>query len=75
MGKRCTPVAPDIDGEEEEQPDDVNEMPVPGSGFEAEMLLRGEVAGKRAEQADDQKIVPTRTWNPWKPVAMKKVAP
>ena len=45
---------PDIDAGEEEQPDHVDEMPVPGGGFEAEMLLWREMAGERAEQADDQ---------------------
>ena len=67
--------APDIDAGEQEQPDHVNEVPVPGRGLEAEMLLRLEVAGKGAEQADGQEDGSDRTWKPWKPVAMKKVAP
>ena len=33
------PAAPDVDAEEQEQPDDVDEMPVPGRRLEAEMLL------------------------------------
>src|SRR5579871_3723268 len=45
---------PHIDAGEQEQPDDVDEMPVPGGELEAEMLLRREMAGERAEQADDQ---------------------
>ena len=32
-------VAPDIDADEQEQPHHVDEMPVPGGEFEAEMLL------------------------------------
>ena len=67
--------APDIDEGEQEQPDHVDEVPVPGGGLEAEMLLGREVAGQRADQADVRKIVPMMTWKPWKPVAMKKVAP
>src|SRR3546814_1485525 len=43
---------PDIDGEEREQPDDIDEMPIPGSRFETEMLLGGEVAIVKALQAD-----------------------
>src|SRR5205085_7498182 len=46
--------APDIDADEQEQPDHVNEMPVPGGEFEAEMLGRREMAGHGAEQADSQ---------------------
>src|SRR6185369_3047279 len=49
---RRAPAAPDIDGGEEEQPYDVDEMPVPGGRLEAEMLLRSEVALVSAEQAD-----------------------
>ncbi len=49
---RRAPATPDIDGEEQEQPDDVNEVPVPGSGLEAEMLLWRKAAGNGAEQAD-----------------------
>src|SRR3546814_16637214 len=43
---------PDIDGEEQEQPDDIDEMPIPGSRFETEMLLGGEVAIVKALQED-----------------------
>ena len=46
--------APDIDAGEEEQPDHVDEMPVPGGGFEAEMTGRGELARDGAAQADGQ---------------------
>src|SRR5689334_22807749 len=46
--------APHIDAGEEEQPDDVDEMPVPGGSLKAEMLLGAEMTAERAEQADDQ---------------------
>src|ERR1700738_3939522 len=46
--------APDIDADEQEQPHHVDEMPVPGGEFEAEMLGRREVSGIGAEQADQQ---------------------
>src|ERR1700737_667435 len=45
---------PDIDADEQEQPDHVDEVPVPGGELEAEMLLRREVAGIGASQAHDQ---------------------
>src|SRR3546814_15521156 len=48
------PAAPDIDDDEEEQPHDVDEVPVPGGGFETEMLLRGEMTLIGAHEADDQ---------------------
>src|SRR3546814_13576099 len=46
--------APDIDDDDEEQPHDVDEVPVPGGGFETEMLLRGEMTLIGAQEADDQ---------------------
>src|ERR1700685_3364184 len=46
--------APHIDAGEQEQPDHVDEVPVPGAELEAEMLGRGELAGHGTEQADDQ---------------------
>ncbi|KAH2775450.1 hypothetical protein KXW38_002127, partial [Aspergillus fumigatus] len=46
--------APHIDADEQEQPDHVDEMPVPGGELEAEMLLRRELAGIGAQQADQQ---------------------
>src|SRR5438552_15255195 len=49
---------PNINAGKEEQPDDVDEMPVPGRGLEAEMLLGAEVALERAEQADGQEYGP-----------------
>src|SRR5262249_29254275 len=46
--------APHIYAGKQEQPYNVNEVPVPGGKFEAEMLLRAKVAGHRAQQTDDQ---------------------
>ena len=45
---------PDIDGHEQEQPDNVNEVPVPSCRFETDVTLWGEVAPQRAHQADKQ---------------------
>jgi hypothetical protein len=67
--------APDVDGGEQEQPDHVDEVPVPGSGLETEVLLRGVGPLIARIRQTSRKIVPTMTWKPWKPVAMKKVAP
>src|SRR3954454_4202390 len=47
-------MAPDIDADKQEQPNDVDEVPVPRGEFEAEMLLRAEMPGVGAQQADDQ---------------------
>src|SRR6266700_6093287 len=47
-------MTPDIDAGKQEQPDHVDEVPVPGGEFEAEVLGRREVAGIGAPQADDQ---------------------
>src|SRR5450756_1056481 len=46
--------APHIYAGEQEQPHHVDEMPIPGGKLEAEMLLGIEVAGQRADQADDE---------------------
>src|SRR5271168_4860720 len=51
---RGAPGTPDIDAGEQEQPHHVDEMPVPGREFEAQMLLRRKLAELGAEQADDQ---------------------
>src|SRR5262245_63338200 len=53
MGERRT-ATPDVDAGEQEQPDHVDEVPVPGGELEAEVLLRGELAGIGAREADDQ---------------------
>src|SRR5438270_12691814 len=49
---RRAPAAPDVERREQEQPHDVDEMPVPRSGLEAEVLPRREVAAVGADQAD-----------------------
>lgn len=46
--------APDVDGQEEEQPYDIDEVPVPGSSFEADMPRWRKVAFQGAEVADRQ---------------------
>src|ERR1700722_14751220 len=51
---RHAPGAPHVDAGKQEQPHDVDEMPVPGGEFEAQMLRRLELAGERARKADDQ---------------------
>src|SRR5687768_57302 len=43
--------APDIDAGEQEQPDHVDEVPVPGGELEAEMLGRRELAHVGTDQA------------------------
>src|SRR5437868_4538599 len=43
--------APPVDADEQEQPDNVDEMPVPSRRFEAEMMVRLEMALGRAPQA------------------------
>src|SRR5215475_4387127 len=53
-GGRAGAAEPDVDADEQEQPDHVDEVPVPGGKFEAEMLLRREVTSIGAEQADQQ---------------------
>ena len=45
---------PDIDIDEQEEPDDVNEMPIPGGRLETHMLFRREMPTPRPEEADEQ---------------------
>ena len=53
--ERSTPIrSPKIDGDEEEEPHNVNEVPVPSSKFETEMLLRREMTSRGAQQAHCQ---------------------
>src|SRR5690349_1358785 len=40
----CARAAPPVDADEEEQPDHVDEVPVPGRGLEAEVVRRREMA-------------------------------
>ena len=49
---------PDVDGKEQEQPDHVDKVPVPGGGFKPNMLFRGEIPLDRTDQADRQKDGP-----------------
>ncbi len=44
----------DVDKREQEQPHHVDEMPIPGSGFEAEMLGGRELPRHQTEQAHRQ---------------------
>src|SRR3954465_3758291 len=46
--------SPPVDAEEQEQPDHVDEVPVPGGRLEAEMLVGREVAYPGTDQADQQ---------------------
>src|ERR1044071_710756 len=46
--------APDVYAGEQEQPDHVDEMPIPGGKFEAEVLLWSEMPRHGAEQTNDQ---------------------
>jgi hypothetical protein len=50
----AAPIAPDVNAEEEEDPDHVHEVPIPLGEFQAEMLFRLEVAGIGAQQAHEQ---------------------
>src|SRR5262249_61847740 len=52
LGRRAR--SPDIYAGEQEQPDHVDEVPVPSGEFEAEVLFRREVPGHGAKQADGQ---------------------
>src|SRR5229473_7180454 len=50
--------APPIDADEQEQPDHVDEVPVPGRRLQPEMMVRLEMALRRAPQADREKDRP-----------------
>ena len=52
-GRMASAAAPYVDADEQEQPHHVDEVPIPGREFEAEMLLRRELTSHRAQQADD----------------------
>src|SRR3546814_17952 len=43
-----------INDQEQEQPDNVDKVPVPGSSFKTEVLTRCKVSLMRADQIDDQ---------------------
>src|SRR6516165_5074978 len=48
-------LAPPIDAHEEEQPDDVDKMPIPGRRLEAKVVIRFEMASPGPVEAHDQK--------------------
>src|SRR5216683_6202853 len=50
--------APPIDADEQEQPDHVDEVPVPGRRLQPEMMVRLEMALRGAPQADGEKDRP-----------------
>src|SRR5271165_487320 len=51
---RSAPRAPDINAAEQEQPHNVDEVPVPGGELEAEMVARGHLAEEGARQTDGE---------------------
>src|SRR3546814_711249 len=51
---RRAPATPHINDQEQEQPDNVDKVPVPGSSFKTEVLTRCKVSLMRADQIDDQ---------------------
>src|SRR5260221_12463662 len=55
-------MTPDVDADEQKQPDHADEMPVPGGEFEAEMLGRREMPGIGADQADNQEDGADKHW-------------
>src|SRR5271166_495813 len=55
---RGAPRAPDIDAAEQEQPHNVDEVPVPGGELEAEMMARGHLAEEGAHEADREEDHP-----------------
>src|SRR3954451_10700904 len=54
FGSDRAPRTPDINAGEQEEPDNVDEVPVPGGELEAEMLARRELAEIGTDEADDQ---------------------
>ena len=49
-----TTYAPDIDSGKEEEPDNINEVPIPSSRFKADMFLRGEMPLLHAQIANEE---------------------
>ena len=45
---------PNVNAGEQEQPDDIDKVPVPGCSFETEMVIILKVAANRPYQADEQ---------------------
>ena len=52
--------APDIDGDKEEEPDNVNEVPVPSSRFKPEMMILVEVIFLATQPADREEERPDK---------------
>uniref|UniRef100_A0A0N5A106 LigA n=1 Tax=Parastrongyloides trichosuri TaxID=131310 RepID=A0A0N5A106_PARTI len=52
--RRVRSTEDDVHEDEQEQPHHVDEVPVPGGGFEAEVLLRRHLTDLQAQQADSQ---------------------
>ena len=50
--------APPIDGAEQKQPDNINEMPIPSSCFKSEMMFRFKMALFCPEITNDEKCRP-----------------
>src|SRR5580658_2486732 len=48
------PGAPQVDAAEQEQPNDVDEMPVPGRELEPDVMARRKLAGPSAREANEQ---------------------
>src|SRR5271168_71877 len=51
---RRAPGPPDVDAAEQEQPDDVDKMPIPGCELESDVVARRELADPGAHQTDEQ---------------------
>ena len=49
-----------IDDDEQSEPDDIDEVPIPGHSFEGKVALRGEVPLDRADQDHGQHRHPER---------------
>ena len=64
-----------VDDHEQTQPNDVNEVPVPGCSFEGEMMFGIKMATHRAGQNHCQHDRTNGDVKPWKPVNMKNVEP
>src|SRR3954453_19670983 len=58
LGRERGAHAPPVNADEQEQPDDIDEMPVPGGRLETEMMIRLEVAPGGGPQAHGEKNGP-----------------
>ncbi len=64
--RRVRSAAPPVDTDKQEQPHHINEMPVPGGRFKAEMLCWREVTTVHAHQADCQEDCSNQNMEPVK---------